>query len=60
MAESCCPGCAVPLIVGAAVFDGGAAVTVVVGAEVADADPSEFIAVTCTAIVWPTSEPATV
>ena len=52
-----CPTCAVPLIVGGAVFAGadGAACTTVVSALDADAEPTEFAAVTTTRSVAPTS-----
>jgi hypothetical protein len=52
-----CPCCAVPEIVGGAVLTGGvgAGWTTAVGAEVALAEPAEFVAVTTTRTVEPTS-----
>jgi hypothetical protein len=50
------PCWAVPVIAGAAVFEGCGGLTVAVLAEVADADPPALAAVTTTSIVSPTSE----
>ena len=52
------PCCDAPVIVGAAVFVGGAAeaaATVAVAADVAELEPAEFEAVTATRSVEPTS-----
>jgi hypothetical protein len=56
-ALSVCPSCAVPVIVGGAVFDGGCGggATAPVTDETAVADPRAFVAVTATAIPSPTS-----
>jgi hypothetical protein len=58
------PCCAVPLIVGAAVFTGaaggGGALTAWVCAEVADPEPPALVALTTTSIVLPTSPAWTV
>jgi hypothetical protein len=57
-----CAGVAVPDTVGAAVFTGGCGAdpgTAAVAAEEADADPTEFVAVTATTSVEPASADAT-
>ena len=56
-ADSTCPACAVPLIVGSAVLLGatGAGATTAVGSELALLEPALFVAVTTTRIVKPTS-----
>src|SRR5512132_308969 len=55
-----CPSTGVPEIVGGDVFTGAASapVTVAVAAEVAVLEPTEFVAVTVTRIVEPTSADA--
>lgn len=50
-----CPSCRVPEIVGPDRSSGGAATTTAVCAEVAEALPAEFLAVTSTRTVLPTS-----
>src|SRR6266487_381134 len=50
-----CPSCVVPLTAGADVFAGGAAATTPVAADVAADEPAEFVAVTRTTTVEPTS-----
>jgi hypothetical protein len=52
---SCSPSFATPETTGAAVFVGGAGRTTAVGAEFRDAAPAEFVAVTRTTSVEPTS-----
>ena len=56
-AVSVWPCCAVPVIVGSAVFDGGvdAPCTTAVAFDVAFVGPTEFFAVTTTRSVLPTS-----
>jgi hypothetical protein len=49
------PCCAVPEIAGAAELLGGSGVTTAVADEGAVALPPEFVAVTTTSTVWPTS-----
>jgi hypothetical protein len=49
------PSMNVPRILGGDVFVGGSPEMTAVGAEVAEAEPAEFVAVTTTRIVRPTS-----
>jgi len=63
-ARSSSPTRAVPVMVGADVFFGAAVdvtgATVLVCADCAEAEPSAFVAVTRTRIVWPASAPTSV
>jgi hypothetical protein len=56
------PSCGVPVTAGGAVFDGGIGATVIgpTADDAAPAEPIEFVAVTVTTIVLPTSALATV
>ncbi len=55
LAASVWPSCGSPETTGGAVFDGGSAVTAAVGVELASAEPAEFVAVTSTRSLAPTS-----